>query len=163
MSVPRTRAKTSPSAIPLASPSSIAVLSAASRWSCTTDSYPSIASFKFSLTSAIVSPGVAQPGRLGTSAQYPPSLALWITARIFILKWWRRRELNPRPRKSTAEDYVRFRFGGFRPPRAEPARARRLSLIVFSFQLQTEAFDLSCHNDALGLPCRPNSPGRLLN
>ena len=76
--------------------------------------------------------------------------------------WWRRRELNPRPRKSTAKDYVRFRFGGFRPPRAEPARARRLSLIGLGCGLQAEAFDLSCHDDALRLPCRPNSPGRLL-
>src|SRR6478752_3658262 len=77
------------------------------------------------------------------------------------MKWWRRRELNPRPRKSTAKDYVRFRFGGFRPPRAEPARARRLSLIGLGCGLQADAFDLSCHDDALRLPAVPNSPGRL--
>jgi hypothetical protein len=43
---------------------------------------------------------------------------------------------------------VRFRFISFRPPHAEPARERQLSLIDFGFQLQTEALDLLLQNDA---------------
>jgi hypothetical protein len=42
---------------------------------------------------------------------------------------------------------VRFRFGGFRPPHAEPARERRLSSISLGLRLRTEALDLILQND----------------
>ena len=43
---------------------------------------------------------------------------------------------------------MRFRFGGFRPPLAEPAREKQLSPIIVSFQLRTEALGPILLDDA---------------
>src|SRR5580700_10272349 len=53
-------------------------------------------------------------------------------------EWWRRRELNPRPRKSTAKRLRAFPIRYFSTAPSEPARGKRLSLIGLGFQLQTE-------------------------
>lgn len=51
-----------------------------------TERHPSTASRRFASSSSIVSPCVAQPGIAGTSAQYPPSSASWMTALSFIVQ-----------------------------------------------------------------------------
>ena len=63
-----------------------------------TEWQPSMAPRRLKRSSSIVSPCVSQPGMEGTSAQKPPSSALWTITWIVIRKWWRRRELNPRPK-----------------------------------------------------------------
>src|SRR5271165_3968718 len=54
-------------------------------WATSTDKHPSMASCKLASNSSHVSPCVAQPGRAGTSAQYPPSSASCTTTLTFIL------------------------------------------------------------------------------
>src|SRR3954447_21525721 len=50
------------------------------------DKHPSIASWRFCISSSMLSPCVAQPGIAGTSAQKPPSSASCTTILIFIFR-----------------------------------------------------------------------------
>ena len=61
-----------------------------------TERQPSMASRILAIKVSMVSPCVAQPGMAGTSAQYPPSSALWTITLIFIKLpfGWKRRELD---------------------------------------------------------------------
>src|ERR1043166_9682193 len=50
------------------------------------DKQPSIASWRFCISSSMLSPWLAQPGMAGTSAQKPPSSASCTTILIFIFR-----------------------------------------------------------------------------
>jgi len=57
---------------------------------------------------------------------------------------------------------VRFRFGGFRPRLADPAREARLSPIVVSFQLRAEALGPILLDDAQPPRAGPAAAGGYL-
>jgi hypothetical protein len=60
------------------------------------------------------------------------------------------------------ENYVRFRFFVCRLPAYEPARNGKLSPIVVSLLLRTEALGPILEDDARWMPSRPNTRGGYL-
>ena len=76
--------------------------------------------------------------------------------------WWRRRELNPRPRKPAMKRLRAFPIRWLSAAALEPARKRRLSPIVVSLLLLTEALGPILENDAHWMPSRPSTRGGYL-
>ena len=84
------------------------------------------------------------------------------TGLVEIINWWRRRELNPRPRKSAVERLRAFPVRRFSTAALETGKKQRLSPIVFGFRLQAEALDLLLRNDAAGSRAGPWTRGGYL-
>ena len=78
------------------------------------------------------------------------------------MEWWRRRELNPRPRKSTAKRLRAFPVRWFSTASLETGKRKRLSPIDFGFRLQAEALGQILQNDALGPRAGPSAQGGYL-
>jgi hypothetical protein len=58
--------------------------------------------------------------------------------------WWRRRELNPRPRKPAMKSLRAYPIQNFRAPLQNRQERRRPSPIDLDLLLRTEALGLSC-------------------
>ena len=76
--------------------------------------------------------------------------------------WWRRRESNPRPRKSTVERLRAFPVRWFSTASLDTGKRKRLSPIDSGFRLQAEALDLLLQDDALGPRAGPSTQGGYL-
>ena len=71
--------------------------------------------------------------------------------------------VEPASEKARREkNYVRFRFGGCRLPVLEPASSGKLSPIVVSLLLRTEALGPILEDDARWMPSRPSTRGGYL-
>ena len=72
--------------------------------------------------------------------------------------------MNPRPKKPAMQDYVRIRFGIFRPPTVRTGKSERLSPIDLGLPAPDRSLEPILQNDAHSPPCRLSGwSGYLIN